>query len=171
MMELQEIARNTIKAKLEGKGYEVPEKIKHRLADKRACFVTLKKHGQLRGCVGSLQARQALWKDIQENAINAAFHDFRFPALHKHELDNLEIEISVLSKPEKLGIGKQVYDKITKDVGVILKHPDGEATFLPQVWEQLPDKRQFLQTLSRKAGLQADAWQEAEIWVYKVEKY
>ena len=90
--------------------------------------------------------------------------------MQANELEKIKIEVSVLSVPEKLGIGKEVFDKITKDMGIVLEKSRCSSTFLPQVWEQLPDKLEFLEHLSIKAGLNKDDWKTAQLSFYKVEK-
>lgn len=168
--ELLTLARQTLENYFEKKEMKVPEEIRKKHSEKRACFVTLTKNKNLRGCVGSLEPRQELWKDVQENAINAGFNDFRFPSLSKEELDKIKIEVSVLSKPKKLGKGKEVFDKINNKMGIILEKHGNSATFLPQVWEQIPNKEVFLEELSMKAGLDKDDWKTADISFYEVEK-
>jgi len=168
--ELLYLARQALESQLNGKKVEVASDVKKKYGDSQACFVTLTIEGDLRGCIGSLEARQPLYLDVIENAINAGFHDYRFEALEEDELDEIKIEISVLTKPEKFGKGSEVFDKISNDMGLVLKCGGSSATFLPQVWEQIPDKTVFLQELSMKAGLDKDAWKEGEIWFYKVEK-
>jgi len=169
--ELLYLARQALENQLSGKEVEVASDVKKKYGEEGACFVTLTKEGELRGCIGSLEARQALYLDVIENVINAGFHDYRFSALEEEEeLDEIRIEISVLTKPEKLGRGEDVFDKIKSDMGLILKCSGSSSTFLPQVWEQISDKTVFLQELSMKAGLDKDAWKEGEIWFYRVEK-
>ena len=169
-MKLTQIARKTLEARFENKEFELDKETKQELSEKKACFVTLTINSQLRGCIGSLEARDKLWKDIQENAINAAFHDPRFTPLTKQELEKTRIEVSVLSKPKKIGFEnhKELLEKINKKMGIILKFDFYTSTFLPQVWEQIPDKKQFLQALSQKAGLSKSAWKEAEVLYYNV---
>jgi len=167
--ELLKLAREAIECEFNNKEIRFSEDIKKKFSKKQACFVTLTMGGELRGCIGTLQARQELWKDVIENACNAAFGDPRFNPLRKGELDKIHIEISVLSVPEKLGLGKDVYDKIDNKMGIILKKAWNCSTFLPQVWEQLPSKTEFLEHLSRKAGLGKDDWKESEISYYRVE--
>ncbi len=171
VLTLTQLARYTLEAYFQNQKFEPDEETKKKYSDKKACFVTLTKNDQLRGCVGSLIATQELWKDVQENAINAAFRDSRFPPLTKEELNKIKIEISVLTAPKKLEYEneKDLLEKINKDMGIILKKGFYSATFLPQVWEQLPDKIQFLEHLSLKAGLDKDAWKTADIFYYKVE--
>lgn len=172
MKELLKLARETIKAKLEGKKLEVSEEVKEKFSKEQACFVTLTKRGNLRGCIGSLEPRQELWKDVMANSINAGFHDPRFPPVEKDELKDIKIEVSVLSVPEKLDYKneKELLKKINKNMGIILKKGVASATFLPQVWEELSDKIEFLEHLSMKAGLKREEWKDSEFWDYTVEK-
>jgi len=168
--ELLKLARSAIESQFNGKKNRVSDEIKKKYGEKKACFVTLTENGDLRGCIGSLEAHQELWKDVIDNAINAGFNDYRFEPLEEEELENIKVEISILSKPVKLGIGKNVFDKIDNKMGIILKHNKGSATFLPQVWEQISNKQVFLEELSMKAGLFKDDWKDSEIWFYRVEK-
>lgn len=168
--ELLGLARQALESECRDQRINIPQNIKEKFGRKQACFVTLTRNGALRGCIGSLEARQELWKDVIENAVNAGFRDHRFSALEEDELDSIKIEVSVLSKPEKLGRGKEVFDKIKNNMGIILKCNGSSSTFLPQVWKQIPDKNVFLEELSMKAGLDKDAWKDSEIWFYKVEK-
>ncbi len=170
-MNLPKLARKTIEAHFQNKKFEPDEKIKEKFSDKRATFVTLTKNGQLRGCVGSLEAVRGLWEDVRENAINAAFHDTRFSPLTEDELEDVKIEVSVLSPAKKLEFKDEgdLLNKINNKMGIILKEGFYTSTFLPQVWEQIPDKVEFLEELSIKAGLDRDAWKGAEIWFYTVD--
>lgn len=150
---------------------DVPE----RLQRDGASFVTLKKYGQLRGCIGSLEARRPLMLDVQQNAVAAALRDPRFPPVDPEELDALAIEISVLSAPEPVDYedADELLDKLRKGVdGVIIECGWRRATFLPQVWETLPEKREFVQRLCLKAGMTADAYADGEldVWTYQVLK-
>jgi len=167
--ELLKLARESIEAKLNNKELKVSDDIKKRFRTKQACFVTLTINGELRGCIGSLEAHQELWKDVVDNAVNAGFNDSRFNPVSFNELKNIMIEISVLSSSQKLGIGKEVYDKIDNKMGIILKKGWNGATFLPQVWEQIHSKKEFLEHLSLKAGLPKDSWKDCEISYYRVE--
>ena len=168
--ELLYLARQALESQLSGKEVDVASDVKSKYSEKQACFVTLTQEGELRGCIGSLEARQALYLDVIENTVNAGFHDHRFEVLEEDELDEVKIEISVLTKPEKLGVGEKVFDKIDNKMGILLKCAGSSSTFLPQVWEQIPNKTVFLEELSVKAGLDKDAWKEGEIWFYRVEK-
>ena len=171
-MKLIQLARKTIEFHFDDLEFIPNKKTREKFKEKRASFVTLTKEGNLRGCIGCLEARQELWKDVQENVINAAFHDTRFMPLEKSELNKIKIEVSVLSEPKRLKAknSKFLVDKITKDIGLILRQGMHTATFLPQVWKQIPNKEEFLEQLSLKAGLDKDAWKSAEIWCYEIEK-
>lgn len=146
------------------------------LCEPGACFVTLSIAGRLRGCVGSIKATQALIHDVRDRAIGAAFGDPRFPSLTAPELENLVIEISTLTKPEPL-LYESPEDLIRKlrigIDGVILKGQFRRATFLPQVWEKLPDPDLFLSRLCQKMGLAPDTWRhdKLEVEIYQVEKF
>jgi len=170
--ELLLLARESIIAYLHGREVEVSDEIKKKYGSKRACFVTLTEDEDLRGCIGSLEAKQELWKDVMDNAVNAGFHDPRFPELEEDEFDDIKIEISVLSEAEKLGYKDEedLLRKIDNKMGIILKKGFNSATFLPQVWEQLTDKQAFLEQLCLKAGLFEDDWKNADISFYRVEK-
>jgi len=140
-----------------------------------ASFVTLQQYGELRGCIGSLEAHRPLIEDVRANAIAAAFHDPRFAPLGRDELDTIEIEVSLLtpSTPLSFGSEQQAYDQLRPGVdGVILEYGSHRATFLPQVWQQLPFASIFMAHLKQKAGLPADFWaDDVHIAVYQVEKY
>lgn len=172
-LKLPELARKTLENYFIGKRFIPDEITRERYKDKQACFVTLTLNGELRGCIGSLSPERELWKDVQENAVNAAIRDFRFSELSEKELPKIKIEVSVLSIPKKMKFGseKDLLRKLNKDMGIILKKGFATATFLPQVWEQIPDKTKFLEQLSMKAGLNRDAWKDSEILYYTVSIY
>jgi AmmeMemoRadiSam system protein A len=141
-----------------------------------ASFVTLTKHGELRGCIGSLEARRPLVEDVRENAISAAFHDPRFSPVRPGELDDLRVEISVLSAPQPLSYDgpDDLIAKLRPGVdGVVIESGWNRATFLPQVWEKIPDPHQFMEHLCRKAYLPADAYRRPglDVYTYQVEKF
>lgn len=169
-MKLTQLARQTLENYFNNKETSIPNEKK--FLEKGACFVTLTLNNELRGCIGSLEARQSLGKDIIENSLNAAFSDPRFPELKKEELKKIKIEVSILSKPEKLNYKDEtdLLKKINHKMGIILSFQGKQATFLPQVWEQLPDKIEFLEALSNKAGLSKDAWKKASFEFYLVKK-
>jgi len=168
--ELLKLAREAIESKFYDKEVDVGEEIKRKYSKKQACFVTLKEDNMLRGCIGSLYPNQELWKDVIQNSIHAAFNDYRFHPVNENELEKIKIEISILSVPKKLGKGGEVFDKIDNKMGIILNKENCSSTFLPQVWEQIPDKKEFLEQLSMKAGLDKESWRDAEIWFYEVER-
>ena len=129
-----------------------------------ASFVTLHKNGELRGCIGALQAYQPLINDIAEHAYSAAFQDPRFPALQDNEYEQLDIEISVLGKPELMIFESEedLLQQIRANVdGLIIEYGYNRGTFLPSVWKQLPDKIEFLNHLKMKAGLSQQWWDNA----------
>jgi len=176
---LLNLARETLKLYLKnGTRPNVDEKkISSSLLEKNGCFVTLhyKKDHKLRGCIGCLVPTERLYNSIIENSINAA-NDPRFTPLSLNEIDKIEIEISVLTIPEKLVYSSttQLLSKLVpfKD-GVILKYRYYKSTFLPQVWKSLPDKDVFLSQLALKGGAPADAWKkdECEILIYHAEVF
>jgi len=145
------------------------------LAEPGATFVTLTKHGQLRGCIGSLEARRPLIEDVRANAEAAAFHDPRFPPLDANELDDIRVEVSVLSPMQPFIVANEqdAIRRLRPGVdGVVLEFGARKATFLPQVWEQLPDPALFLAHLKQKAGLPADFWHpDVRLYTYEVEKF
>jgi hypothetical protein len=146
------------------------------LTEPKGCFVTLTKDGSLRGCIGHILPQEPLSKAIMDNAQNAALRDPRFLPVQAVELDKIKIEISILTTPEPLYFkdSKDLLDRLQpgKD-GVILKIGDRMATYLPQVWDQIPDKQKFLDSLAVKAGCQADAWKTGPttILIYHVEAF
>ncbi len=147
------------------------------LQAKRGVFVTLNKHGALRGCIGSLVGQESIINGVRRHALNAAFHDARFPPVTADEVPDLRIDISILSEPRPLAYsdGDDLLKKLQPQVdGVILRAPGGAgATFLPQVWEKLPDPQFFLSHLCLKAGLPQTAWQsgQLEIDTYQVQHF
>lgn len=169
-LELLQLAREAIESKF-GKELIIDEKIKKKYSRNQACFVTLTEKGGLRGCIGSLAPSQELWKDVIDNAINAAFFDPRFLPVDQSELDDIKIEISILNIPKKLEFLDEhdLLEKIDKKMGIILKKGYNSATFLPQVWEEIPDKVKFLEQLSLKAGLGRDSWKTADYRYYRVD--
>jgi AmmeMemoRadiSam system protein A len=139
-------------------------------------FVTLTQKGSLRGCIGTLTAQETLIHNIRENALNAAFRDPRFSPLTQKEFTHTTIEVSVLSPPEPLAYSDpdDLLTRIQPGVdGIILRKGAASATFLPQVWKQLPRRRDFLSHLCLKAGLPAQAWREGDLSVetYRVQKF
>jgi len=170
------IARESIEQPLRlGLKYTLPSVyLTGGLAKKAATFVTLFVNGQLKGCIGTLTPCRSLAEDVLENASGAAFEDHRFTPVTLNDLDRLKIEISILTEPVPLIFDDEadLLGKITKDLdGLILKLGDVRATFLPSVWEKLPDKKQFLGQLKKKAGLRPDFWSDRlQFFKYQVEK-
>ena len=140
-------------------------------------FVTLNKRGALRGCIGSLIGAEAIVDGVRRHAVNAAFHDSRFSPVEADEVAELQIDISVLTEPESLTYddGDDLLAKLRPGVdGVILRAPGGAgSTFLPQVWEQLPEPKLFLGHLCRKAGLPDAAWVAGRLGIdiYQVQHF
>lgn len=133
------------------------------LSSPGASFVTLTQDGQLRGCIGSLEAHRPLAQDVAENAIGAAFRDPRFAPLAEAELRDTRIEVSLLSAAEAMTFDdeRDALDQLRPGLdGLILTHGNRRATFLPQVWESLPDPQQFMSHLKLKAGLPAYFWDD-----------
>lgn len=131
-------------------------------------FVTLKKGGQLRGCIGSLVADTPLRESVRQNALHAAFHDPRFPPLAREEFERIAIEVSVLSPPAPLPYadGDDLLARLRPGAdGVVIRKGHASATFLPQVWQQLPRRQDFLSHLCLKAGLGAQEWQSGDLTV------
>ncbi len=131
------------------------------LAAQGASFVTLTIAAELRGCIGTLEAHRSLIEDVRKNARAAAFDDPRFPPLRREEFDAVSVEVSLLSAPEPLAVETEaeVVAHLRPHIdGVVLEYGGHRATFLPQVWEQLPNPLKFLQQLKRKAGLPEDFW-------------
>ena len=156
---LPAIARAHIHASLGQPAPEIPGE--PWLDNPGAVFVTLKKQGALRGCIGSLQPHQPLRTDLKANALSAAFRDPRFPPVAVEELAELNIEVSVIGPSQPIAFHRETdaLAQITPGIdGIILEYGQHRATFLPQVWEQLPDRRQFMAHLKAKAGLPADFW-------------
>lgn len=146
------------------------------LTEDGASFVTLTIDGDLRGCIGTLEAHQGLAVDVQERAAQAAMEDYRFPPLSAEELEKVSIEISRLTKPEELKYSKpeELPGLLRPNVdGVILQHGFKRATFLPQVWEQLPDPHDFLSHLCAKMGSSPDLWKRVmlQVSIYQVEEF
>ncbi len=124
-----------------------------------ACFITLEKGGKLRGCIGSIIAHRSLVADIVENTRNAAFNDYRFNPVEESEVKDLKISVSILTPPVKIEFEDEqdLLNKIVpKKDGIIIKDGKYQAVYLPSVWEELPDKKEFLNSLKIKAGLHED---------------
>jgi len=166
-------ARNAIATQL--KQDVQPEPEHPTLVQPGATFVTLTKNGELRGCIGSLQAHRPLDQDVRANAASAAFRDPRFRPLTVEELPQIRVEVSLLTAPvpmrftDEADALRQLRPHID---GVIFATAGRRSTFLPQVWEQLPEPRQFMAHLKQKAGLPADYWSpDVELQRYEVRKW
>jgi len=140
-----------------------------------AVFVTLTRDGRLRGCIGSLEATRPLREDVVANALAAARHDPRFAPLAADELSCVTVEVSLLSAPEPLAVSSEAeaLARVRPGIdGVVLEHGGRRATFLPQVWTQLPQPREFFAQLKRKAGLAEGFWApEMKVSRYTVRKW
>jgi AmmeMemoRadiSam system protein A len=140
-----------------------------------AAFVTLHLGGLLRGCIGHLEPIQPLVRDVAENAFAAAFRDPRFPPLRADELAELHISISVLTPAEPLPCACEaelLASLVPGRDGVILEAGSARSTFLPAVWHDIPEPREFLRHLKRKAGLPREAWPaDLKAWRYHTESF
>jgi hypothetical protein len=167
-------ARQAIAQRL---GVPAPQTSRHPALDERgASFVTLHdRGGQLRGCIGTLTARQPLGEDVRQHALAAAFDDPRFAPLAAAEWPGLQVEVSVLTDPQPMPVADEadLLARLRPGVdGVVLQWRGRHATFLPQVWEQLPEPRTFIAALKRKAGLAPEFWaDDIRIERYEVRKY
>lgn len=147
---------------------EVPADLLERfpkLSTHRACFVTLREAGQLRGCIGSLEPRRSLLEDVRQNAVSAAVHDTRFRPVTREELGALSYSISVLDLPRPLqGVSAADLPAYMQKhrPGVIIEYHGRRSTFLPSVWEELPDPLSFLSRLCMKQGSPGECWKEAD---------
>ena len=174
---LIELARDTIHRRLFDKGLrDISPPPSVRLNQRRGTFVTLTIDGNLRGCIGHIVPKGSIIEGVRENAINAAFYDPRFRPLSKKEFDKIKIEVSILTNPEPLEYkdAEDLLAKLRPGIdGVIIKKGYHQATFLPQVWEQLPDKEEFLAHLCLKAGLDPDTWkrEKLEVLTYQVQAF
>jgi uncharacterized protein len=175
---LLRLARQALEAGVRGQPLPRldPANLTPRLLQDGATFVTLTCFGELRGCVGALQAYQPLAEDVREHAIAAALQDYRFHPVQPQELITLKIEISCLTAPQDLE-----YARPGDLAGVLRPHIDGvtlfdgsrRATFLPQVWEKLPAPEDFLAHLCQKMGAAPDLWcrRKLRVQTYQVEEF
>lgn len=145
------------------------------LQTKRATFVTLHKHHQLRGCIGSLEALRPLAEDVAYHAFAAAFSDHRFPPVTANEVDQLDIHISILATPEEITFISE--DDLVSQLrpgidGLIMREGHQRGTFLPSVWDSITDGHEFLNHLKQKSGLAEDYWSDTiKIQRYTVEEF
>ncbi|HBF41097.1 MAG TPA: AMMECR1 domain-containing protein [Anaerolineaceae bacterium] len=175
---LLKLARRSIEAAVAGKPVSglPPEEITTALTEKGASFVTLTIGGNLRGCIGALEAYQPLMNDVQEHAVAAAMEDFRFPPVSRAEVPHLEIEVSRLTPPQRLEYSQplELLNLLKPGIdGVVLRDGPRRATFLPQVWEKIPDAADFLSELCAKMGARYDLWRtkKLEVFTYQVEEF
>ena len=175
---LLRIAREAMEYAVRGRSLPPLEvdSLTQRLRENGASFVTLTIHDDLRGCIGALEAYQPLAEDVREHAIAAALEDPRFPPVHESELGSIAIEVSYLTKPQEVQYSnsEDLLLKIRPHVdGIILKHGFRRATFLPQVWEKIPESEEFLRQLCYKMGERPNLWREAklQVYVYQVEEF
>lgn len=179
---LVRLARRTLTARLTGKDPGLDGGLQDELLSAPAMqrhsgtFVTLKIGGQLRGCIGSLVGHESIVEGVRHHAIQSAFHDPRFKPLGRAELEEVDIEISVLTEPQPLSYtdADDLLAKLRPHIeGVTIRKGFAQATFLPQVWDQLPLPEVFLSHLCMKAGLSADAWRRGDLQVetYQVQSF
>jgi len=148
--------------------------ISKKFLEKRGVFVTLWKNGELRGCIGSLEPQKSIIQSVIENALSSALFDPRFVPVNRQELDDIKIEISILSplKPLKVNNPKELLDYLARNKpGLVLDCEGARATFLPQVWEEIDKPQEFLEQLSLKAGLNKDAWKSKEAKFFEYEAF
>jgi len=169
---LLKLARKTLESHIKkNKKITIEEKtVPKKLLEQRATFVTLnKKETGLRGCIGSLIPSEKLFQNIINNTISAASNDPRFEPVQPTELNDIEVEISILTIPQKLEYKtpEELLKALRPNVdGVILVTRYGNSTYLPQVWEQISEKEKFLSYLSRKHGAPPDAWKLPDTQIY-----
>ncbi|MCX8200001.1 MAG: AmmeMemoRadiSam system protein A [Candidatus Micrarchaeota archaeon] len=173
---LLRLARSAIAAGVSGKTLEVPPPPSQALLEKRGVFVTLTEDGELRGCIGYIEPIKPIVQAVIDNAQNAAFEDPRFPPLTENELGRIKIEISILSPTEEIRVNgpSELISRIKPGVhGLIIQKGWASATFLPQVWEELPSHEQFLSNLCLKAGLGPEEWKRPgmRFFTYTVESF
>ena len=172
------VARETIEEKLLQRKPVRPSNLSESpvCSERRGTFVTLTTEGALRGCIGHIIAQESLVEGVRVNAINAAFRDPRFRPVSPGEWEKVKIEVSILTDPAPLSYtdAADLRRKLRPgEDGVILKKGFRQATFLPQVWEQLPDVEEFLMHLCLKAGLDGSAWkrEKLEVLTYQVQAF
>jgi len=175
---LLDLARRTLTNVATNGGLPVlrSDDVPAKLRETKACFVTLTKAGSLRGCIGHIQPQEALYLAVIHNAQGAARHDPRFPPVGADEAGEIKIEISVLTEPQPLRFDspEDLLARLRPHTdGVLLRIGPRNATFLPQVWSQIPDKVQFLNRLAQKAGCEPSAWRgkDTAVLTYRVEAF
>lgn len=176
--ELLRIARQALEEGVYGRPLSRPDldALPKRLRENGACFVTLYCGDQLRGCVGALEPRQPLAEEVRVQAVAAALQDYRFPRVQIEDLPGLKISISLLARPRRLAYAcpEELISRLRPGIdGVVLKDGFQRATFLPQVWDKIPDKALFLSTLCQKMGASENLWRSKllEVLTYQVEEF
>ena len=174
--ELLALARASIERGLAAGHLEPPPAVASpMLRAPRATFVTLQTHDDLRGCCGSIEARASLAEDVWRNAWASAFADPRFPPLTAAEFPELDVHLSVLSPLERVAVAseEELLSVLRPGIdGLLVQLGGSRATFLPAVWESLPDAREFVHQLKLKAGWRSDFWSpEIEVWRYQTESF
>ncbi len=175
---LLRLAREALEYGVKGKKLPPLDKtsLTSTLKENGASFVTLTVNGDLRGCIGALEAYQPLAEDVREHAVAAALEDPRFPPVRESELGSIQIEVSRLTAPHLLEYtdSTDLLHKLRPHVdGVILKDGYRRATFLPQVWEKIPDPADFLDNLCYKMGARPNLWRDSkpQVFIYQVEEF
>jgi len=176
---LLRLAREAMERGVKGEGLPSldPASLPSSLREEGSSFITLTVRGQLRGCIGSLEPYQSLAEDVREHAIAAALRDPRFPPVAEAELSGIQIEVSCLTRPTPLEYedANDLLSKLCPSVdGVIVREGSSRrATFLPQVWEKIPDPADFLNNLCYKMGVEPDLWRSKhlEVLTYQVEEF
>jgi uncharacterized protein len=177
---LLRLAREAMEYAVQGKTLRVPPLDKNSLTTillaPGTSFVTLTIDDNLRGCIGALEARLPLVEDVREHAVAAALEDPRFQPVHESELNRIKLEVSRLTAPVALeySASEELLTMLRPHVdGVILKDDHRRATFLPQVWEKIPDAGAFLGQLCEKMGAKRNLWQtkKIQVFVYQVEEF
>ena len=175
---LLRLARAALESSVRGKDLPVLDEsvLTPLLRAQGASFVTLTINKELRGCIGALQPYQPLYEDVLEHAVAAALQDYRFPPVRPSELARIHLEVSRLTMPRELNY-RDADDLLAKlhpgFDGVILRDGSRRATFLPQVWEQIPDKASFLRHLCAKMGAEPGLWKHKhlDVQIYQVEEF
>jgi AmmeMemoRadiSam system protein A len=141
------------------------------LCEAGSSFVTLTVHGELRGCIGSLEAHESLAQDVREHAIAAALSDPRFPPVREEELNRIQIEVSRLTRP--IPVEYTDANDLLSKLRPILRDAFRRATFLPQVWEKIPECEEFLNNLCFKMGVRHDLWRSKhlDVLTYQAEEF
>ena len=170
---LLKIARRAIQKYFQDEGiFQVEEnELFQSLKEKKGTFVTLWKNNELRGCIGNLESEKPIYQSVIDNCLASALLDPRFTTLKSNELDDIKIEISILSELKKLSNFTN-YDSFLKYLnkykpGLLIKKGAHQATFLPQVWENLNSAQLFISHLCAKAGLEKDEWKKMDLEIYQ----